>query len=80
MALLDTPGWQTRHDDDNRMLNVGSEWATGIADAVIFVVTALSWTSADSRLLARFPARKKIIAAVNKIDMVADKNRLLPLY
>ena len=79
LALLDTPGWQTRHDDDfNRMLNVGSEWATGIADAVIFVVTALSWTSADSRLLDRFPAKKKIIAAINKIDMVADKNSLLP--
>ncbi len=79
LALLDTPGWQTRHDDNfNRMLNGGAEWAASVADVIIFVATALSWTTADSRLLSRLPEGKTVIAAVNKTDLLDNKNLLLP--
>ncbi len=80
IAWLDTPGWQTQHGGAfNRALNVAAEWATQIADAIVFVAVANSWTTADSGLLKKLPRDKKIICALNKIDCIADRNQLLPL-
>ena len=79
MVFLDTPGWQDRRlDDFNRKLNKGAERAARDADVLVFVVAALSWTSADARLLARLPAGRETIAAITKSDAAKDKNLLLP--
>ena len=80
IAWLDTPGWQTKHSGPlNRALNAAAEWAVQAADAIVFTTTADAWTSADAGLLAKLPAHKPVICALNKIDLQADKNELLPI-
>ena len=79
IIFLDTPGWQDRRGDDfNRRLNRGAERAAREADVLIFVAAALSWTSADAKLLGRLPVDRPIVAAITKSDAVADKGALLP--
>ena len=79
IVFLDTPGWQDRRlDSFNRKLNRGAERAARDADVLVFVVAALSWTSADARLLSRLPPERTTIAAITKSDAAADKNLLLP--
>ena len=76
---LDSPGWQQRHGDNlNRALNHDAEWAAANADAVIFVIAAESWTQTDSTLIQRLPNDKPVIGVINKIDLVAKKDMLLP--
>jgi GTP-binding protein Era len=49
------------------------------ADVIVFVVEALKWTSEDEMVLGRFQrAGLPVIAAVNKVDRVQPKDRLLP--
>ena len=79
IIFLDTPGWQDRRGDDfNRRLNRGAERTALDADVLIFVSAALSWTSADAKLLERLPPERPLIAAITKSDAVADKGLLLP--
>ena len=78
MILLDSPGWQTRADGDfARRLNGGAHWAVESADAVIFML-APTLTDEDEEFLTHLPAQKTV-AAVNKIDLLKNKRRLLPL-
>lgn len=80
IAWLDTPGWQTRHGGAfNRALNVAAEWAVQVADVIVFVTAADAWTRADEGLLAKLPADKQMVCALNKVDAIADKNTLLPM-
>lgn len=80
IAWLDTPGWQTRHGGAfNRALNVAAEWSLQLADAIVFVAAAGSWTTADSDFLRKLPADKPALCALNKIDRIADKAQLLPM-
>ena len=79
IVFLDTPGWQDRRADPfNRRLNRGAERAARDADVLVLVVAALSWTSADAKLLSRLPADRPLLAAITKSDAAADKNALLP--
>ncbi|MEN9316730.1 MAG: hypothetical protein RJA99_781 [Pseudomonadota bacterium] len=78
--LLDTPGYQTRNRGAlNRVLNRTAAQAAFDADVVVLVADAHGWTPADDQALALVPAGKPIVVALNKIDAVADKARLMPL-
>lgn len=78
--LLDTPGYQTRNRGAlNRVLNRTAAQAALDADVVVLVADAHAWTPADDRALALVPAGKPIVVALNKVDAVADKGRLMPL-
>jgi GTP-binding protein Era len=78
--LLDTPGYQTRNRGAlNRVLNRTAAQAALDADVVVLVADAHGWTPADDRALDLVPAGKPIVVALNKIDAVADKARLMPL-
>jgi len=78
--LLDTPGYQTRNRGAlNRVLNRTAAQAAMDADVVVLVADAHAWTPADDQALALVPAGRPIVVALNKIDAVADKARLMPL-
>jgi GTP-binding protein Era len=48
-------------------------------DAVVFVIEALHWTDEDAFVLARLKGvTAPVVVAVNKIDRVKDRRRLLP--
>jgi GTP-binding protein Era len=80
VVFLDTPGL---HQGDkramNRQLNRVARQVPGEADLAIHVVDALKWTDEDEdvfRLLAKNAAPR--LLAINKVDRITDKGRLLP--
>src|SRR5207248_1789954 len=79
-VFVDTPGFQTRYRSLlNERMNRSIRESLGGVDAVVAVLEASGVTDADRGLLALLPQRVPAIAAVNKIDRIADKSRLLPL-
>lgn len=80
VVYVDTPGLHRGGRQTlNRHLNRTARAALREVDALIFVVEALRWTDEDEYvhgLVTALPA--PVLLAVNKIDRVADKSRLLP--
>lgn len=78
--LLDTPGYQTRNRGAlNRVLNRTAAQAAREADVVVLVIEARAWTEGDAQALRQIPASTPVVVAVNKIDQVDPRTRLLPL-
>jgi len=78
-VFVDLPGYQTRHDNVlNRALNRQAIDGARDCDLVVFVVEALRLSAEDREVLARIPESQKIIAAVNKVDLVRNQLQLLP--
>jgi GTP-binding protein Era len=79
-VFVDSPGYQTLHNNVlNKALNRRATDATRDADVVLWVIEAPRLIEADRALLARIPPNRTVIAVANKIDMVKDHERLLPL-
>jgi GTP-binding protein Era len=81
LALQDTPG--AGPAAGSRLAHaMGREAAAAVsaADAAILVMAAPRWTDADDRVLGRLvEAGLPVVLAVNKIDRVRPRERLLPL-
>lgn len=78
--FTDSPGYQTRHVNPlNRALNRRAGEAARDTDAVLFVIEATRYGAADQAVLARLPKDARIVAAVNKVDLVRDRGALLQL-
>ncbi|MCA3180391.1 MAG: GTPase Era [Burkholderiaceae bacterium] len=78
--LLDTPGYQTRNRGAlNRVLNRTAAQAALEADVVVLVADAHGWTASDDHALGLVPPGRPVVIALNKIDAVADKAKLMPL-
>jgi GTPase len=80
IAFVDTPGL---HREGRRALNKAMNRTAAAAledaDLVVLVVEAGQWTEGDELALARIArARRPAIVAVNKIDRVRPRERLLP--
>ena len=80
IAFVDTPGL---HREGRRALNKAmNRTATSAledADLVVLVVEAPQWTEGDDLALSRVArARRPVILAVNKVDRVRPRERLLP--
>ena len=80
IAFVDTPGL---HREGRRALNKAMNRTAAAAledaDVAVLVVEALAWTEGDELALARIArARRPAILAVNKIDRVRPRERLLP--
>lgn len=76
---VDTPGFQTRHRSVlNDRLNRTAREALADVDVVIVVVDAARLTDADRAVVRLLPEGATAIAAVNKVDLLADKGALLP--
>lgn len=79
-VFVDTPGFQTRHTNAlNRAMNRGVTQALADVDVVIFVVEADRFDAKDKAVLKLLPPDRPVILAVNKIDEIKDKSRLLPI-
>jgi len=80
IVFIDTPGIHERGGKAmNAYLNRTAHTALIDVDVVIFVVQALVWTDEDERVLSAIAqAGIPAIAAVNKVDLVSQKEELLP--
>jgi GTP-binding protein Era len=80
IAFLDTPGL---HKEASRALNKAMNRTAAAAleeaDVVVLVLEALKWTAEDELVLARLArSGRAAVAAVNKVDRVHPRERLLP--
>ncbi|MEW5838002.1 MAG: GTPase Era [Pseudomonadota bacterium] len=80
ILYVDTPGL---HKDTGRaMSRVLNRAAQGIlegVDVLVFVIEGMRWTEEDAAVLDRIEhAKVPVILAVNKVDLTADKDELLP--
>lgn len=80
VVYVDTPGIHTGGKKAiNRYMNKAATSITEDVDVIIFIVQAMKWTDEDQSVLNKLKNSKvPIILAVNKIDWVTDKARLLP--
>jgi GTPase len=78
-VFSDAPGFQTRHRSVlNRALNRRAAEAARDADVVLFVLEAGRFGREDREVLARIPAARKVVAALNKVDLTKRAADLLP--
>lgn len=76
---VDTPGFQTRHNNAlNKTLNRTVTTTLTAADVVLFVVEAGTFGEADQQVLALMPKTVPVILVINKSDQVKDKALLMP--
>jgi GTP-binding protein Era len=77
--FVDTPGFQMQYM--NRLNSVMNRTVTksmhGV-DVVVFVIEALYFDERDEQVLKLLPIEKPVILAINKVDRISDKSRLLP--
>lgn len=80
IAFVDTPGLhRAGRRALNKAMNRTASAALEDADLVVLVVEALRWVEGDELALGRIArARRPAILAVNKIDRVRPRARLLP--
>jgi len=80
LAFVDTPGLHHKGGRAlNRAMNRTAAAAALDADVIVYVVEALRFTDEDELALARAKdAGRPIVAVVNKVDKVGQKDRLLP--
>jgi GTP-binding protein Era len=81
--FVDTPGFQMQHT--NRLHNTMNRAVTQSmreVDVVILVIEALRFDERDRLVIKLLPAKnspdKPVILAINKIDRLTDKSKLLP--
>src|SRR5438128_2343375 len=79
IILVDTPGFQTLHRSrlNERMNRSVRDGLAGV-DAIVVVMEAGKVDAGDREVLALLPERTPAIAALNKVDKLRDKARLLP--
>ncbi|MEZ5589475.1 MAG: GTPase Era [Gammaproteobacteria bacterium] len=80
IVYVDTPGLHRPGKRAlNRYMNRVATDSLGFADIAVFLVEALRWTEEDDIVLQSLKDfEKPVLVAVNKIDRVQDKTRLLP--
>lgn len=77
--FVDTPGFQTLHKNAlNRSMNRTVTQVLNDVDVVMFVIEAGRFGPADRKVLELIPADAHVVLVVNKVDLIADKNQLLP--
>lgn len=78
-VFVDTPGYQTRHKSSlNSAMNRAVTQALAEVDVILWVLEAGRFTPADEQVLRLLPKSRPVIAILNKVDLLADKTRLLP--
>jgi GTPase len=77
--FVDTPGFQTEHHSAlNERMNRTVRTSLNDIDAVVWVLEAGRLGGADRAVLDLLPSNMPVIAAVNKVDRLSDRARLLP--
>lgn len=79
-VYVDTPGIHRGGKRAiNRYMNKAARSSVAEVDVVVLVVDATRWSDEDDSILQGLAAQEApVIVAVNKVDMLADKEALLP--
>lgn len=78
-VFVDTPGFQTQHKNAlNRSMNRTVTTVLGDVDVVFLVIEAGRFGAEDRQVVALLPPDAKVLLVINKVDLLADKARLLP--
>src|ERR671914_2556575 len=78
-VFVDAPGQQTQAKSTlHRRLNRRATEAARDADVALFVVEALRFGPEDHAVLDKIPAERRLVAAVNKIDLLKSDALLIP--
>ena len=79
-VFVDTPGFQTKHTNAlNRTMNRGVTQALAEVDAVILVIEADRFDERDLAVIKLLPTERPVILAVNTIDQMKERAKLLPI-
>jgi len=77
--FVDTPGFQTRHAGAlNRVMNRNVTQTLADVDVIICVVEAGRCGTSDRAIFKLLPRERPVLLAINKIDRLSDKSKLLP--
>jgi GTP-binding protein Era len=78
-VFVDAPGQQSQAKSTlHRRLNRRATEAARDADVALFVVEALRFGPQDRNVLDRIPPERRVVAAVNKIDLLKNNALLIP--
>lgn len=78
-VFVDTPGWQRAYRSRlNERMNRTVRESLGEVDAIVLVLEAGRTGEGDLAVIGLLPSDVPVIAALNKSDQLADKDRLLP--
>jgi len=80
IIYVDTPGLHAGAEKAiNRVMNRAASSAMDDVDLVLFVVDRTAWTEEDEMVLSRVrQSGRPVMLVVNKVDLLDDKNQLLP--
>jgi GTP-binding protein Era len=79
-VFVDTPGFQSRNASIlNRLMNRSVTQALQEVDVILAVMEAGGLSREDRQVFELLPPGHAVVLAVNKIDRLADRKRLLPL-
>lgn len=79
LVFVDTPGFQTEHGGTlNNALNDSVRQTLSNVDVVLFVVEAGFFDKRDDSVLQLLPAHRPVYLVLNKLDTIANKEKLLP--
>jgi len=78
--FVDTPGLHIEEKRAiNRLMNRAATSSLGDVEMVVFVVDGTRWTDDDEMVLGKLRhLRCPVVLAVNKVDLIQDKEELLP--
>jgi len=80
-VIVDTPGFQNRHGNAmHRLMNRSVSRSVADVDVALWVVEPHRFDAEDRAVHALLQGEVPVVVAVNKIDTVANKNSLLPLF
>lgn len=81
IVFVDTPGFQTRYNTElNKNMNRTVRSTLGDVDAVVLVIDASGWRPEDLKVLRLLnPQANNVILVLNKTDLLARRDDLLPL-
>jgi GTP-binding protein Era len=78
-VFVDAPGQQAgARSSLHRALNRRATEAARDADVALFVVEVMRFGPEDAAVLERIPASQQVIVAVNKIDRIKERERMIP--
>ena len=80
IVILDTPGFENVRNELGRMMQKTIIHSIEEADIIIPVIDARGWQTEDERMLETIKKfNKSAILVINKIDLLPNKESLLPL-
>jgi GTP-binding protein Era len=76
---VDTPGFQTKYSNAlNRSMNKTVVDALRSTDVVLFVLDGTHFDARDRQVVELLPRDMPVILVLNKLDLIKDKDQLLP--